>query len=147
MASKMLPEYNSRETSAVNRMAFRYKSTVALILMALGIGMISSAAQTDKIPPPELLQYIRDGKSHGLADTKIKKQAQTAGWPAASVDEAFTYLQNEKAAEQAARLAKTAEPSAAKQTPQQLQTPEPKIATPQEMATPPQTPAGQTPTI
>ncbi len=128
-------------------MAFRYKSTVALILMALGIGMISSAAQTDKTPPPELLQYIRDSKSHGLADSKIKKQAQTVGWSAASVDEAFTYLKNEKASEQAARLAKTAEPSAAAQTPTQSQTSEPKMATPQEMAAPPQTPAGQPPAV
>lgn len=115
--------------------------------MALGIGLISSAAQADKTPPPELLQYIRDSKSHGLADTKIKEQAQEVGWSTASVDEALAYLQNEKASEQAARLAKTAEPSAVPQTPAQLQTPEPKMATPQEMAAPPQAPAAQAPAI
>ncbi len=118
--------------------------------MALGMGIAPSAAQEDKTPPPELLQYIRQGKSHGLADDKIKKQAQVVGWSAASVDEALAYVRDEKPAPPAARLAKTAEPSATPQAPAGLQTPEPKTPTPQEMAAPPQPPAvqaGQAPAL
>ena len=79
--------------------------------MALGIGMVSSAAQTDRTPPAELVQYIRETKRHGFADAKIKSQAVAVGWPAATVDEALAYVRNEKPAQPAAPVAKAAAPT------------------------------------
>jgi hypothetical protein len=90
------------------RTAFRHKSVAAAVLIALGIAIISSAAQTVKAPPPELVQYIRETKHQGFADAKIKSQAVAVGWPAATVDEAFDYLRNEKPSEPAAPLAQSA---------------------------------------
>jgi polysaccharide export outer membrane protein len=107
------------------------------MLMTLGFGVVPSIAQEDKTPPPELLRYIRQSKGQGLADAKIKKQAQVVGWPASTVDEALAYLRDEKASQDTARLAKTAEPLAGPQAPTGLQTPEPKTLTPQEMAASP----------
>jgi len=84
--------------------------------MALGIALTSSAAQSDKTPPPELLQYIRKNKS--LGDAKLKSQAIAVGWPAAIVDEALAYLHNENAAAlEAVQAAKTPEPSASPASP------------------------------
>jgi polysaccharide export outer membrane protein len=77
---------------AVMRTGFLYKSLAAAVLLALGIAITASAAQTGKTPPPELVQYIRETKRQGFADAKIKSQAVAVGWPPATVDEAFTYL-------------------------------------------------------
>ena len=139
MASNVLPG----SSFAVKRMAFRYQPVAALILMALGIGIISSAAQNDQAPPPELLQYIRETKSHGFADAKIKSQAIAVGWPAATVDEALAYLRNEKSSPPATRAGKTAPAPAIPPAPVQL-TAAP-AGTPTPAVTPPlQTPAAQT---
>ena len=59
--------------------------------------MFSRAAQTDKAPPPELVKYVRDTRSRGLTDAKIKSQAVAIGWPAATVDEALAYVRTTKA--------------------------------------------------
>ncbi len=75
------------------------------MLIALGIAIVCSAAQTDKAPPPELVQYIRETKRQGFADAKIKSQAVAVGWPAATVDDAFVYLRNEKPSQPAAPVA------------------------------------------
>ena len=61
--------------------------------------MFSSAAQTDKTPPPELVKYVRDTKSRGVTDAKIKSQAVAIGWPAATVDEALAYVRTTKASQ------------------------------------------------
>jgi len=96
------------------RMEFRFKSVVAAILLALGISIITSTAQTVKTPPPELVQYIRETKRQGFADAKIKSQAVAVGWPAATVDEAFAYVRStEKPPEAAAPVVQAAAPSPA----------------------------------
>jgi polysaccharide export outer membrane protein len=128
------------------RTAFRHKPVAAAILLALGIAIISSAAQAVRTPPPELIQYIRETKRQGFADAKIKSQAVAVGWPAATVDDAFTYLRSsEKPSQAAAPVAQAADPSAAgsvvpaSPAPKQLQTAAP------ESTTPKQTPANQEP--
>src|ERR1700683_357414 len=105
------------------RTAFRHKSVVTAVLMALGIAMISSAAQAVKTPPPELVQYIRETKRQGFADAKIKSQAVAVGWPAATVDEAFAYLRTEKPAQPAVQAAapSAAEPASTLLDPKQSQ--------------------------
>jgi polysaccharide biosynthesis/export protein len=121
------------------RTAFRHKSVAAAVLMALGIAIISSAAQTDKAPPPELLQYIRETKHQGFADAKIKSQAVAVGWPAATVDKAFAYVRDEKLSEPAAPVAlagAASGPGAASPVPRQPQ-----------MAAPESTPPKQTTAI
>jgi polysaccharide export outer membrane protein len=94
------------------RTAFRHKSVVTAVLMALGIALVSSAAQAVKTPPAELVQYIRETKRQGFADAKIKSQAVAVGWPAATVDEAFAYLRTEKPSQPAAPAAQAATPQA-----------------------------------
>jgi polysaccharide export outer membrane protein len=122
------------------RTVLGYRSVAAAMLMALGIGMISSAAQTDHTPPAELVQYIRETKRHGFADAKIKSQAVAVGWPAATVDEALAYVRNEKPAQPAAPVAKAAAPAEAAPAapaPTQLQTVSPEVTPPKPMpATP-----------
>jgi len=113
--------------------AFRHRSAAAAVLMALGMAIISSAAQADKTPPPELVQYIRESKRHGFADAKIKSQALAIGWPAATVDEALAYVHNEKASPATPPAAKTAESPAASVAPKQ---PEPATAAKQTPAPP-----------
>src|SRR5580698_5349809 len=133
------------------RTAFRHKSVATAVLMALGIGMISSAAQTAKTPPPELVQYIRETKHQGFADAKIRSQAVAVGWPAATVDEAFTYLRNEKPSQPDASVAQAA---AASESVSAVPTPKPVAALPAsgqsqtaalEPPAPKQTPAGKQP--
>jgi len=117
------------------RTAFRHKSVAAVVLLTLGIAVISSAAQTVKTPPPELIQYIRETKRQGFADAKIKSQAVAVGWPAATVEDAFTYLRNEKPSQAASPVAQAADPSAAapvvpaSPAPKQLQTVAPESTT------------------
>lgn len=69
-----------------------------MVVVGLGMVLISGAAQTDKTPPPELIQYIRDAKQRGVDDAKIKKQAVAVGWSPAAVDEAMAYEKGEKKA-------------------------------------------------
>lgn len=120
------------------RTAFRYRPVAAAVLLALGIAIVSSAAQTAKTPPLELLQYIRETKQQGYADAKIKSQAVAVGWPAATVDQAFAYLRDEKLSQPAAPLAQAAEPAAAAPVapspapPKQLQTTAPEPAMPKQ---------------
>jgi polysaccharide export outer membrane protein len=105
------------------RTAFRHQSVAVAVLMALGIAIISSAAQSGKTPPPELIQYIRETKRQGFADAKIKSQAVAVGWPAATVDDAFIYLRNEKPAQPAVQAAapSAAEPASTLLDPKQSQ--------------------------
>jgi polysaccharide export outer membrane protein len=99
--------------------------------MALGFAIISSAAQTDQTPPPELVQYIRDTKRRGVTDAKIKTQAVAIGWPDAAVDEALAYVRNEQAPPKTVPVAKAAAPSAASPAPIQLRKAGPEPAGPQ----------------
>jgi len=62
----------------------------------LGAVTIPSAAQTDQAPPKELVQYIRDAKRRGVAETKIKTQAVAVGWSAALVDDAVAFEKSGK---------------------------------------------------
>jgi len=118
------------------RTAFRHKSAAAAaVLIALGLAIVSSAAQTGKAPPPELVQYIRETKHQGFADAKIRSQAVEVGWPAATVDEAFVYVRDEKPSQPAAPVIQAASASgriAASPAPSQSQTPYPGVATPKQ---------------
>src|SRR5580692_8003778 len=118
------------------RTAFRHKSVAAAVLMALGIAIIPGAAQTDKGPPPELLQYIRETKHQGSADAKIKSQAVAVGWPAATVDKAFSYVHDEQPLQPAGPVAAASEPAGASPAPRQSPT-----------AAPESTPSKQTPSV
>jgi polysaccharide biosynthesis/export protein len=60
----------------------------AVLLFALS-NALPSAAQAASDPPKELVAYVRDAQRRGLAETKIRQQAQTAGWPAAMIDKAI----------------------------------------------------------
>jgi polysaccharide export outer membrane protein len=123
------------------RTAFRYQSVPVAVLIALGIAIISSAAQSGKTPPPELIQYIRETKRQGFADAKIKSQAVAVGWPAATVDDAFIYLRNEKPAQPAVQAAapSAAEPASALLDPKQSQAvaPQPTDSKPTSAGKPP----------
>jgi polysaccharide biosynthesis/export protein len=99
--------------------------------MALGIVLISSAAQSDKTPSSELVQYIRETKRQGVSDAKIKSQAVAVGWPAATVDEALAYVHNQKSSPPAA---KASPPSGAPATPTLLQRDTSEAATPKQTA-------------
>jgi polysaccharide export outer membrane protein len=79
---------------AVTRTVFLCQ-TVAAVLIAFGIAGISSA-EVEKVPPKVLIEYIRQAKSRGTTDARIKQQAITLGWPAATVDEAIAYERGEK---------------------------------------------------
>src|SRR5580658_4477136 len=117
------------------RTAFRHKSVAAAVLLAFGIALTASAAQTAKTPPSELLQYIRETKRQGFADAKIKSQAVAVGWPAATVDEAFIYVRNEKPSQPAASVAQAvaaSQPIAASPAPGQLQTIAPESTAPKQ---------------
>lgn len=83
-------------------MALQSKSLIAVLLMILGIAMISQATQTDQEAlPRELVQYVRDAKKRGETEDKIKHQAVTIGWPAATVDQALVYYKSGKSVEPA----------------------------------------------
>ncbi|HYW46541.1 MAG TPA: polysaccharide biosynthesis/export family protein [Bryobacteraceae bacterium] len=75
--------------------AFGYKTGAAVLLAALGI-MVSGAAQTEKAPPKELLQYIYDAKGRGVNDARIRRDAVAVGWESAIVDEAIAYAKKSK---------------------------------------------------
>ena len=129
---------------AVMRTGFRHKSIVTAILLAFGIALTASAAQTAKTPPPELVQYIRETKRQGFADAKIKSQAVAVGWPAATVDEAFAYLRSSEApAQAAAPVVQAAAPPAAEPAASPASRQLPAVAL--ESTTPRQPPAVQDP--
>jgi polysaccharide biosynthesis/export protein len=58
------------------------------LLLALATAL-PCAAQADSDPPKELMTYIRDAQRRGIAEAKIRQQAQTAGWPPALIDKAI----------------------------------------------------------
>jgi polysaccharide biosynthesis/export protein len=118
------------------RTDFRYKQASLAMWIGFGIAIGSGAAQTDTTPPQELIRYIRETKSQGFADAKIKNQAMAVGWPAAKVDEALAYVHNEKPSSPATGQSKTAESSTPQPAPQHL------TAAP-EAAAPKQPPASQ----
>jgi polysaccharide export outer membrane protein len=80
---------------AVTRTVFLCQAVAAVLLIAFGMTGISSA-EVEKVPPKVLIEYIRQAKSRGTTDARIKQQAITLGWPAATVDEAIAYERGEK---------------------------------------------------
>jgi polysaccharide export outer membrane protein len=80
---------------AVTRTVFLCQA-VAAVLIAFGIAGISSATEIEKAPPKVLIEYIRQAKSRGTTDARIKEQAITLGWPAATVDDAIAHERGEK---------------------------------------------------
>src|SRR5215475_6084232 len=69
--------------------------SLALFLTALS----ASAIGQDKVPPQELIQYIRDAKKAGLKNDQIQQNALKAGWPAAAVKDAMKSVDPGAAAE------------------------------------------------
>src|SRR5215475_6081845 len=65
-----------------------WRNLAAVLLFALA-GALQCAAQAAGDPPKELVLYVRDAQRRGLAEAKIRQQAQTAGWPAALIDKAI----------------------------------------------------------
>jgi polysaccharide export outer membrane protein len=74
-----------------------YNIVAALLLMALAV--ISNAAQTQKVPPKELIQYIRDARQRGVNEARIKREAVAVGWDASAVDEAIASVKTNRAPE------------------------------------------------
>ena len=69
-------------------MTTRFRRRIAAVLfVAMGSAVPCLAQAAD--PPQELLLYVRDAKRRGLADARIRQQAQTVGWPAAAIDAAI----------------------------------------------------------
>jgi polysaccharide export outer membrane protein len=69
-----------------------------------------------KVPPSELLQYIRNAKQQGVADSRIRQQARAIGWPAAVVDEAIAFEATAaKAPEAGPKAGETKNPDAARE--------------------------------
>jgi|SRR5579871_690313 len=84
---------------AVIRVALQLKTTAALFLMISGSVLISVAAGTDQAQlPKELVQYVHEAKKRGEEEVTIKRQAVTAGWTAAEVDQAIANEKTEKSA-------------------------------------------------
>jgi polysaccharide export outer membrane protein len=94
--------------SSVVSTLLRQKPAATALIMALGVITISNAAQTDQLPPSELVQYIRETVRRGLPDAKIKSQAIAVGWAGATVDEALAYVRNEKSKKKAPSVAAAA---------------------------------------
>jgi len=86
----------------VIRTVFVHRLGAVVLLVALGIAVVSSAAQAEKVPPKELLQYIHDAKKRGATDARIKRDAVAHGWAAPLVDEAIAYSKATKASQPAA---------------------------------------------
>jgi polysaccharide export outer membrane protein len=63
---------------------------VGLILCFCSIS--DCGAQTQKAPPSELVQYIKQASKRGLNDAQIRHNALKEGWPLSTVDEAFAYV-------------------------------------------------------
>jgi polysaccharide biosynthesis/export protein len=99
------------------RRAAKCKTAAAVLVVAFGIGVISSAAQSTPAPK-ELVQYVQDARQRGVTDTRIRQQAIAIGWAAAAVDEALA--EGNKASAAKARLpepAASATPSASSTQP------------------------------
>jgi polysaccharide export outer membrane protein len=69
-------------------MTIRFRRRIAAVLFVAMGGAVPCLAQAAD-PPQELLLYVRDAKRRGLADARIRQQAQTVGWPAAAIDAAI----------------------------------------------------------
>ena len=82
--------------ASVIRTVITHRHGAVILLAALGIAVVSSAAQ-ERVLPKELLQYIQDAKKRGVNDAKIKRDAVAVGWAAPLVDEAITYSKANKA--------------------------------------------------
>jgi polysaccharide biosynthesis/export protein len=70
------------------RTLFPYRATVVLFASLGGLTTFCVAQAPDGAPK-ELIQYIVDAKRRGVAESKIRQQARTIGWPAALVDKAL----------------------------------------------------------
>jgi polysaccharide export outer membrane protein len=70
-------------------MAIEYWRKIAAVLLFALAGALRCAAQAAADPPKELMLYVRDAQRRGIAEAKIRQQAQTAGWSAALVDKAI----------------------------------------------------------
>src|SRR5215469_17750651 len=85
---------------AVTKQAFRFKSSVAVLVLLVSGSSIGAQA-TDTAPPKELLQYVEQARREGARDNKIKQEAVQAGWPAGVVDQALAYNKTGKGAKAA----------------------------------------------
>src|SRR5262249_3789191 len=71
---------------------YMHKFGVAvLVFVMIGAFTIFRAAELDKEPPDELIQYVREAKRKGIKESRIRRDAVANGWPAATVDAALQY--------------------------------------------------------
>jgi len=98
----------------VIRMALRFTSAAAVVLLSIG-SQVGTSQAAEPALPKELVQYIRQAKGQGVAESKIKKQAEAVGWPSSLVDAALVSAKDNNAAapDTAAVSAKFEPPAAA----------------------------------
>jgi polysaccharide export outer membrane protein len=84
---------------------------MAVLLLAAGITMGVAAAQAEKAPPKELIQYIRNARERGATEANIRRQAMAVGWSAAAVEEALAIDKGGKADPTAVSAAAGTSPS------------------------------------
>lgn len=62
----------------------------------LGSLMTAHASRTEENPPKELLQYIQEARRRGVKESRIREQALSVGWSAATVDSAISHQTGSK---------------------------------------------------
>ena len=72
--------------NALNKAVWMSRSAILLVAAGLGAAGACVAAEA-VVAPNELAQYITEARHAGVNDGQIRKDAITAGWPAAVVDE------------------------------------------------------------
>jgi polysaccharide export outer membrane protein len=90
-----------------------FRSIWAGVLLLAVFGCL--AAAQPKAPAKELVDYVLDARRAGLSDSDIQQKAVKAGWPAAEISEALSYL-SAAAAEKPGAKTTSAEPTPASNT-------------------------------
>jgi polysaccharide export outer membrane protein len=77
-------------------MALQSRVLAAILPLLLGVAGLSIAEQSEHAPSQELVKYINEARRRGVAESKIRKEAVTLGWPAAVIDEALAAVKSGK---------------------------------------------------
>jgi len=87
-----------------------WRKIAAVILFAF-TNALWCAAQSPAELPKELVAYVREAQRHGMAEAKIRQQAQTAGWPPAMIDKVMARDEGADASTSAAGSAARTSPN------------------------------------
>src|SRR5215467_4397271 len=71
-----------------------FKPVFVALLFILSSMALPAVAQ-EKTPAKELVQYVRDSKKAGQKDAQIQENAVKAGWDAAAVEAAISYVRDQ----------------------------------------------------